>query len=1370
MAKAKKSAKKDTASFIKKVASAGRGGDTELAYLSPKARELLKKLGGAGTKNPKTKLREYQPVFGMEALGEGEEPLGLFGDNPMMPAPRSEVVAPPFPGFSVAPDTMRTQVEPESEPPVAAQPGSAAADLQQFAPPAYTPPRVYESPGAPPSPVYGRPSFLPPVEEERDYIPRPRTEAAPVFEPAASPPTTSGMAMSADAAERARLRRETREQEDLLRPPFDGGVGNRPQKQDSVEAFIREQEERDRVPRTENDEPITAPGSAADNLAQFTGTSPTTTLTPEQLAELARINAAGFGGLTTGINLSGIGLGGSYMPGGPGPRPEEGDIARFRDEQLRQAAQEEEARRAAEAEAARKAAEEEARRKAEEDARRVADEATRRAAEETARRAAEEEAARRAMQDAAAARAAEEARRLAEENARRMAAEEAARRAAEEARRRAEEEQRNRPPPREEPPPGGGTGGGTGTAPPGLIDSKLPVNPPTTRPPKDEMGPVRTADFIDRNLNGIDDRDEKPDTGTPARGGFNFNWNAIDPNSDVGRLLGRIGKPPAGREPRTGRGTPGGGRTPPPQTGGGRPAPAPTPAQPPVNIPVSPPATGIPGGGYIPTANIPTPGYIANPLPVAPGQGTSTPYFTPTPGALSPGTLPSSTRLPSLQTSNLPLQALAANPNLGPTMLGGAQNAGYYTDRFGNIILSPGAVRPTGRAKGGPSSDAELLALLKGDSKDSYAESMKNIDSARGMLESLSESPGETQVEFDATPVSQTVRRATRRPINKQTDRGTAKGMAMELESLTAAQEPRRAPDTLEELLKMSESVRSRDAMSAKDLMRDTFGEGRLTKKQLSRLGDLMTRRFNEGGEVDETDERIVPLHIRTYLESMSGESSKRTEPITEASLSGAELAKLRRLIELAKTRPVSDRKTGKALPNTVTYAHHDAYKDRYERLGGLPGPDTDRSLFSTANLRNTLGTFSFKEMPDGSYVVKDTYDFTGDVNEKDNFFIRKAKQAGVSRPVQIVVPALKERTGDKNKKTEPKRRAKGSPSTGETSADLYRSLLERSDLSRSIPTSPPSGAPIKQPDLREEGVGFNPDLTFADKLVGAGLGLYGRNVNREDLPLHKRIFLESVVDARKDPITEASMKEPERQALMSVVRSKYKSIEPDLTTYEKYLVKSLASHQKAVAAKNKGKILYPEFFAQYKKDLDAIKQYKKGVITQDFIDLASGDSQTYEREVGLRSAGVADVANIFSIGPNLGYEDYLIDALKNPSDPSGLSVFGSHTPVALNRTFGRIGYTVDPKTKQLVFQENYDFNPLPPGYKGSTEGHLAGASEGGGDPLYKAIRLYAGKVLPPGQGRPVNVRLNQLPNAPQNLPDEGSIQAIRQRLGMNED
>jgi hypothetical protein len=197
----------------------------------------------------------------------------------------------------------------------------------------------------------------------------------------------------------------------------------------------------------------------------------------------------------------------------------------------------------------------------------------------------------------------------------------------------------------------------------------------------------------------------------------------------------------------------------------------------------------------------------------------------------------------------VPLKALEKNPNLGPGVLGGAENAGYYTDRFGNVILSPAAVRPGGRAKGGPAADDELLALLKGEDKETYGESKKNFDSARAMLENLSDASGETRVEFDATPISQTIRRSTRQPIRQETDRGTARGIAMELESLTTAQEPKRAPDTLAELLKLSESVRSRDAMSAKDLMRNTFGAEKLTKKQLARLGDLMTRRFNEGGE-----------------------------------------------------------------------------------------------------------------------------------------------------------------------------------------------------------------------------------------------------------------------------------------------------------------------------------------------------------------------------------------------------------------------------------------------------------------------------------------------------------------------------------------
>jgi hypothetical protein len=710
-------------------------------------------------------------------------------------------------------------------------------------------------------------------------------------------------------------------------------------------------------------------------------------------------------------------------------------IRRAQEEAARRAAEQEAARRAAEAEAARKAAEEAARLKAEEDARRAAEEAARRAAEEQARRAAEEEARRRAEQDAQAARAAEEARRLAEENARRIAAEEEARKAAEaEARRRAEEEarrreeERNKPP--AQPPPA--------AKPPGLIDSPLPgAQPPTgggkpappaapppitvsptpgtgiqfpsppPQPPKDEDRPIRTTDFIDKNLNGIDDRDEKPDTGKP---GFNFNWGAIDPNSDVGRLLGRIGKP----KPGTGTGKPGYDlpRPRPPETGGGKPAPAP--GEPPRFVLPEPPSSpGAPGGytpGPIPVTNIPTPGYIANPLPVAPGQGTSTPYFTPTPGSLTPGTLPTNMNLPSLQSGNVPLQAIAQNPNLGPTILGGAQNAGYYTDRFGNVILSPGAVRPGGRAKGGPASDAELLALLYGENKEDSGSA--DLDSARAMLENLSNAPGETVTEYSSTPVSQTVRRSTRRPISEKTDKGTARGMAMELESLTAAQEPKRAPDTLAELLKMSEAIRSRDALSAKDLMRDTFGEGRLTKKQLSRLGDLMTRRFADGGEVDSAEglfEKLFgkpSLQTRTYMESV-GDESKLREPLTEKSFSADELAKLRELIAIAESNPALSEKTGKPLPGVVDYAHHREQIRRRNPKTGMPLAllDSDFNVGESGNLRNTLGQFVFERRPDGTLVVKDRYDYTGDVAETFNPFVKYANYKGVDRPVNITLP-----------------------------------------------------------------------------------------------------------------------------------------------------------------------------------------------------------------------------------------------------------------------------------------------------------------------------------------------------------------------------
>ena len=372
--------------------------------------------------------------------------------------------------------------------------------------------------------------------------------------------------------------------------------------------------------------------------------------------------------------------------------------------------------------------------------------------------------------------------------------------------------------------------------------------------PPDDDGMARTGDFQDRNKNGIDDRDEKPSRGG---GGFNFG-NVFGEDTDIGRLIGRIGRGGGGR---------GGGKKPPPgdgkipelpPTGGGLPA---RPELPPVvrtpqppDGDAAPPVAGPPVYTPPPPIRMPsTP--LPPPLPTPIGAGTPTPYFNPNAGGLTPGTVPAGRTPSSLATSNVPLQALAQNPNLGPTMLGGAENAGYYTDRFGNTILSPGAVKPGGRKTGGPANADELLRLMQeigGDKANSKA--LKQFASARSMLDELSSKGPRTELSFDETPISQSVRRTSRRPIREETDRGSARGMAMELEEVTTAKRPRTKRQAEEARQKM-------------ELIRETLGMPTFSQASLAREGELMAKRFAEGGDVKKKEDRLLtPYEIMEQL------------------------------------------------------------------------------------------------------------------------------------------------------------------------------------------------------------------------------------------------------------------------------------------------------------------------------------------------------------------------------------------------------------------------------------------------------------------------------------------------------------------------
>lgn len=279
---------------------------------------------------------------------------------------------------------------------------------------------------------------------------------------------------------------------------------------------------------------------------------------------------------------------------------------------------------------------------------------------------------------------------------------------------------------------------------------------------------------------------------------------------------------------------------------------------------------------------------------------------------------------------------------------------------------------------------------------------------------------------------------------------------------------------------------------------------------------------------------------------------------------------------------------------------------------------------------------------------------------------------------------------------------------------------------------------------------------TLGERVVGGLLRTYSKYADRKTMPTNRRVFLESVIDRRKDPITEAAFKPEELADLSAVVSEKYRNLPEAVDQYAAYLEKSLASHDAAVKAKNRDSIMYPEFESQYRKDLAAVKAFRAGKLTQDFLDLASG-TRTYERSVALNEAsrGGEDLRTKFNVRPYIKYDDYN----QNPDDAAAAHTTWATAPRAMLRTtLGQFRYAVDPKTGALVITDTYDFNP-PKGFLGLGpattpppvgEGQVAegGATDGG---LYGLIRQYAGRVMPPGSGRSVRVQTNALAPKPRN-------------------
>ena len=336
------------------------------------------------------------------------------------------------------------------------------------------------------------------------------------------------------------------------------------------------------------------------------------------------------------------------------------------------------------------------------------------------------------------------------------------------------------------------------------------------------------------------------------------------------------------------------------------------------------------------------------------------------------------------------LGAIGANPNLSPTMLGGQQNAGIFTDRLGNRIYSPGAATLYGFAKGG-AVDLDALAQQNAQNlSDEAPEEAINTNPVGTAQQMLADLAGAER----ASPTRMSVKRT------KTSSGGGAsadKAMKMSAESLakgdlgamkeTAA--PKGAPESarsqMEELARVYQLRMTAARNKARGLSADTFGAPTLEGATLTK-NTLAKKRFAKGGEAKKPEgdaapkvtgvnkvldfiaqrlpADVFPTSGRTLLETVQGAKT----PITEKNFSPEEMDVMRELAAL---------KGGDK--GSINYADYVSLAKEMNKKGKVPA-SMSPSLFSMAdpmgNVQTTLGQFRYMKDPQGNLQVVDKYDF----------------------------------------------------------------------------------------------------------------------------------------------------------------------------------------------------------------------------------------------------------------------------------------------------------------------------------------------------------------------------------------------------------
>jgi hypothetical protein len=381
---------------------------------------------------------------------------------------------------------------------------------------------------------------------------------------------------------------------------------------------------------------------------------------------------------------------------------------------------------------------------------------------------------------------------------------------------------------------------------------------------------------------------------------------------------------------------------------------------------------------------------------LAPGTTALAPLDLPLPGAMNT------------------MRAIGENKNLTPTMLGGEENAGVMYDRLGNAIFTPMMPKTIRTfAKGGLTEVNKYN--LSDDTEEDYPINTDPLGSAQKMMSDLS-SLGQTETSYSQSPNRISVKRVSRAPVSDDT--GTAKGMAMEYESLTSAKDRKpKEKDTdsakgqLEAMAKAYKLKASEAESLARGLMRGTFNAPTLEKLLLNK-NTLAKKRFADGGEAKKEMKEQGLWGVKDY----ATETSARMFPKQKGNDDQRDAA--RHMLAAA----VVSRKLGPGMAEFLGKAH--------ERLSSpasffsMLGAGDPRYDYNVDVHNNKLGV-------DLGSRAKDQAELETMVEELAKKSVNRQEEG---RPWTVSREQLKEIVAQNKKKMEtpPEYRADGSPEEGE--------------------------------------------------------------------------------------------------------------------------------------------------------------------------------------------------------------------------------------------------------------------------------------------------------------------------------------------------